>query len=120
MLYFTFSQIQEQLILIGQNGLIHVLVWMVVLDIATGLDFYEGYLNMIVTNGNLSYKNKDGSTIQIPLNGTNPNGAYIDFIGNLPSRVRAFDSSTLQEVRVTTEVIQPNTIVEVTLIASDV
>ena len=37
MLYFTFSQIQEQLILIGQNGLIHVLVWMVVLDIATGL-----------------------------------------------------------------------------------
>lgn len=37
MLYFTLSQIQEQLILIGQNGLIHVLVWMVVLDIATGL-----------------------------------------------------------------------------------
>lgn len=37
MLYFTLSQIQEQIVLISQNGLIHVLVWMVVLDIATGL-----------------------------------------------------------------------------------
>lgn len=37
MLYFTLIQLQEQIKLISQNGLIHVLVWLIVIDIATGI-----------------------------------------------------------------------------------
>lgn len=37
MLYFTLLQLQEQIKLIGQSGLIHVLVWLIVIDIATGI-----------------------------------------------------------------------------------
>lgn len=37
MLYFTLLQLQEQIKLISQSGLIHVLVWMIVIDISTGI-----------------------------------------------------------------------------------
>lgn len=37
MLYFTLLQLQEQIKLISQSGLIHMLVWLIVIDIATGI-----------------------------------------------------------------------------------
>lgn len=37
MLYFTLLQLQDQIKLISQSGLIHVLVWLIVIDIATGI-----------------------------------------------------------------------------------
>lgn len=36
-MYFTLLQLQDQIKLISQSGLIHVLVWLIVIDIATGI-----------------------------------------------------------------------------------